>query len=100
MKVGVGRGVLVGFASPTGNQDGIWLSCEVLGLPRMAADTEEPAPGQKAQTAIRQRARVRSNNGMVIRVPDIVFGGICREGSPFWMIGVIGTDSPALVEVV
>jgi hypothetical protein len=76
VNVAVGRSVSVGFKSPAGSHDRIWLSCAEPGFPRMAADTEEPAPGQKAQAAIRQTARNRSSSGMEIRVPARAFWGI------------------------
>ena len=76
VKVAVGRGVSVGLTNPAGSQDRIWLSCEEAELPRMAAETEEPAPGQNAQTAIRHAARIRSSSGLETRFPATAFGGI------------------------
>jgi len=72
--VAVGRGVSVGFTSPAGNHARIWLSCEEPGLPRMDADAEEPAPGQKAQAAIRQTARIRTSSGMENRTRATALG--------------------------
>jgi hypothetical protein len=72
----VGRGVSVGFTSPAGNQARIWLSCEELGLPRMAADTELSATGQKAPTAIKHTTRITSISGMRIRLPPCFFEGV------------------------
>ena len=98
VEVAVGRGVSVGFTSPAGNQARIWLSCEEPGLPRMAADTEAPAPGQKAPTAIRHKVSIRSNNGMEIRLPFSALGGACIKGWPLWMVGLIRVGSPSRVE--
>ncbi len=75
ISVAVGRGVSVGFNSPTGNQDRMGLSCEEAGVPWLAAEAEEPVPGQKNQTATRHTASTNTRIGMETRMLEMALGG-------------------------
>lgn len=99
VEVAEGSAVSLGFAIPVGNKDRIWLSWREPRSPRMAADTDVTAAGQKPPTAIKLTTRTTSSSGMKIRLAVGILGEIFNAGRLPWLGGAIRAGCPGCTKV-